>query len=201
MDSALCGKYCERGISACISHSFFCDFNILRVDVEPDEFPDTALLGGTGGMPDTEKRVKHYCFGWLSMNSDAVYRELSGKRCGMRPLHSAAADGLVRDEPDVSPAPPILSACVRPSRNVGFVGIRNAQAQPVKRSRSILREMEHEFVSIGNKTTGIDRLEMAHGKDAIPIRREAYGFDPMEGVLKAEQRAQGYGHLVWKKRG
>src|SRR4051794_3346627 len=95
------------------------------------------------------------------MQSDAIDRQLDREGCWMRSLLLATLDRFIRNEPGVAAAPAVAATRVSPARNVGFVGVRHTEREPIERRLSFEREMKNVFVAVVQVARGIDRLEMS----------------------------------------
>src|ERR1043165_3165363 len=49
-----------------------CQFNVPRINIEPDELRNAALLGSQRRVPDAQEGIKHHHCGSQSVNLDAV---------------------------------------------------------------------------------------------------------------------------------
>src|SRR5258707_9438151 len=104
----------------------------------------------------------------------------------MRPLPRPAQDGLVRNEPIVAPATEVLPFGMAPSRDVGLVGIRHANATPIHRRIAVLGQVKNELVAIVDEALRLNRLEVAGGNLLALLCLHSDGFDPVESILKNE---------------
>src|SRR5438270_13940685 len=95
------------------------------------------------------------------MQLDAPLCQLHRECCRMGALLRAPLNCLIRNEPRIPPAAPVLSASVIPARDVALVRVRNAEREPIDRRPAFRREMKNVFVAIVQITRRADRLEMA----------------------------------------
>ena len=158
---------------------------IIFVDLEADKLSYAAALRSDGRVPDPEKRIEHGVHAGSAVQFNAPFRELNGKRRWMGSLFLAALNRFVRNKPGVAAATQVASTRVRPTGNVAFVLVRNADGTPIELYPSGFRKVKQVFVAIVQKPFRTDRLEMA--MRAI-VNRDR--FDPVDGVLKNEQFSQ-----------
>src|SRR5262249_36264470 len=118
------------------------------------------------GISDANKRIQHGFNARRSVQSDAPFGELNRKCCRMRPLFLMALNRFVGNEPCVPAATQILSASMRPTRDVALILIRHAKRQPVQFDAARLCEMKNVFMTIIEKSRRIDRLEMTKSLEA-----------------------------------
>src|SRR5438477_3589076 len=111
-----------------------------------------------------------------------------------------ALNRLIRNKPRIAATTPIAPAGVRPTRNVGFILIRNSEREPVDWRVPLGREMKNIFVAIVQVAARIDRFEMSARNDFAPFFLNADRFDPVNGILQNEQIAQLQHQLVWEHR-
>ncbi len=95
------------------------------------------------------------------MQFDTPLGKLNRKCRRVRPFFLAALNGVIRDEPRVPAATPILSPSMRPPRDVALILIRDAKREPVQFDPTGLGEMKNVFVAIVEESRRINRLEMA----------------------------------------
>src|SRR5205807_6963229 len=104
----------------------------------------------------------------------------------MRPLFLAALNRLIRDEPRVAATTAIAPARVGPTRNVALVLIRNAEREPINFNAPALCEVKDVLVTIIQKASRINRLEMAMRDDSAMLFLDADRLDPMNRILQNE---------------
>src|ERR1700730_18829776 len=75
---------------------------IIFIDLEPDKLFHAAPLRRDGRVSDPEKRIEHRLHAGSAVQLDAPFRELNGKRGGMRPFFCAALNCFVRNKPGVA---------------------------------------------------------------------------------------------------
>ncbi|MEI9893330.1 MAG: hypothetical protein WDN28_05370 [Chthoniobacter sp.] len=111
-------------------------------------------------------------------------------------------DRLVGDEPVVPPAAPVPlhAARVRPAGDVAFVRVGDADGKAIDRHVAGAREMKDVFVAIGEVALGVDRLEMAHAQFVGPPGLDGHRFDPVDGILQAEEVLKRQDELVREQR-
>jgi hypothetical protein len=115
-------------------------------------------------MPDPHEGIEHDDVGPTTMQLDAKYGEIGGKRGGMRTLFGAAHDRLVRNEPVVSATAQVL-ASRGAHRLMLVVRMRNANRAPVQLRLAALGQMENVFMTVGHKSVRLQRFEVAGGND------------------------------------
>src|SRR5215471_7557528 len=103
----------------------------------------------------------------------------------MRPFFLPALNGLVRNEPCVPAATQILSPSMRPACDVALVLIWHAKCESIQFDATRLRKVKNIFVTVVEKSLGIDRLKMAKRSVAAEILN-CDGFDPVNRVLQHE---------------
>src|SRR5688572_25636714 len=122
-----------------------CFAQVFFIDFEADEVLHSTTFRSHRRIPNAEKGIEH-CFDAIeSVQPNAPLRQLHRKGGGMRAFLAAALDRLVRDEPRVPAAAPVLSAGVSPSSDVAFVCIRNTKSQSIDRRPTFWRKMEDVF--------------------------------------------------------
>ena len=72
-------------------------------------------------MTNPQEGVQGNCFAALAVQGEASSRKLDRKGGRMRAFTVPMLNGLVGDEPGVSPAPNVISFGVFPTGNVAFV--------------------------------------------------------------------------------
>src|ERR1041385_6152782 len=77
-----------------------------------------------------------------------------------------------------------------PARDIGFVRIRNTQAQTVQLHLSCLGQMEDELVAIIGETLATERFEMPGTDKVAFFGLNGNGLDPVKRVLEHKQLAQ-----------
>ena len=102
----------------------------------------------------------------------------------MRPLFLAALNRLIRDEPRVAATTAIAPARVGPTRNVALVLIRNTEREPINFNAPALGEVKDVFVTIIQKASRTNRLEMTARDDSAIFLLDADRLDPMNRVLQ-----------------
>lgn len=121
------------------------------------------------------------------MDFDALLDQGDGKSGGMGSLAFAGLDGFVGDKPGVSPTTEILTFCVAPAGDVGFINVRHASRTAVELDVAGFGKVEHVFVAVVDVALGIDRLEMSGGNGFADGRSDGDRFDPVKRVLQNEQ--------------
>src|SRR5438067_1583860 len=104
----------------------------------------------------------------------------------MRSLLLAPLNCFVGNEPGIAATTPIAPAGVRPTRNVGFILIRNSEREAIDWRVPLGREMKNIFVAIVQVASRVDRLEMPARNDFAPFFLNADRLDPMNGILQNE---------------
>src|SRR3954462_11815184 len=94
------------------------------------------------------------------MQPDAPFRQLHRECRRMRTLLGATLNRFVRNEPSIAATAPVFSFRVPPASDVPFVGVRNAEREPINRRPAFRREMEDIFVAIVEITRRADRFEV-----------------------------------------
>ncbi len=181
----------------------FGDGKVFGVDVEPDEAANATLFCGERGVADAYKWVEHDEIRPATVDFDAVDCELDRESRGMWPVFGAAHDCFVGDEPVVAPAAEIFSVGVTPPGDIGFVNVRDTEAQAVNGRVAIFCEVEDILLTVGNIPWRIERFEMPGGDLLAVDGLDGNGFDPVEGVLEDEGNvvsSQGQQQLVREKR-
>ena len=125
------------------------DTDVFRVNVEADEAGNHvgAFFRRKRRMSDPKKRVEHDGI-VPTVKPDALDGQFRWKGGRVRPLLCPLVNRFVGDEPGVSPAPPVAARRVRPSLDIAFVSVRNANGQTVQGGVALRREMEHVFVAV-----------------------------------------------------
>src|SRR5262249_22328088 len=158
-----------------------CEIN--PVDLKADESLHAAALGRDCGIPDAEKRIEHGFDARDAVQFDAPFSELNRKRRRMRPLVLAALNRLVGNKPGVPATAKIAPTSVRPSRDVTFVLIWNAECKPINFHSPRLRKVKDVLVTIVKKPLRIDWLEMTVRLQITVSIFNGDRFDPVNGIL------------------
>ena len=127
------------------------------------------------------------------MDFDALLDQGDGKSRGVGALAFAGLDGFVGDEPSISAATKILSFCVTPAGDVGFIDIRHTCGAAVELDVAGFGEVKNVFVAVVDITLGIDRFEMPSGNWLATNRSHGDRFDPVKGVLQNKQGLESIG--------
>jgi hypothetical protein len=82
----------------------------------------------------------------------------------------------------------IAAGGVTPSRDVGFIGVRNAHGQAIQRDVATLGQMKDEFVAVIYEPSRVDWLVVPtlHRLFAVGILGNRDRLDPVKSILKCE---------------
>ena len=120
----------SRGLSL---HPDLCEGQILLVQFDAGERLHTETLRSHGRGADAKKGIEQAGVRPFAMELQALLDESDGKGRGVRPILVAGIDGVVGNEPGVSPAAAVLAAGVAPAGNVRLVLIRQSGGAAVER--------------------------------------------------------------------
>ena len=97
---------------------------------------------------------------------------------------------LVGNEPGIAATAPIAPGGMAPARDIRFIGVGNAKREPVEERFSLRRKMKNIFMTVVQKASRVDRLEMSARNFFAVILGNRDGLDPMNRVLQDEGFAQ-----------
>lgn len=137
-------------------------------------------------MADSEEGLEHGGGLAFAVDADAAAGEFDGEGRGVRAFFAALQNGLIGDEPIVSPAAFVGSLGVTPAADVGFVLVGDADGFPFERDVAFFGEMEKVFVAVVDVTAGVDGLEVSGGNGVAGFGVDGDAFDPVKGVLQDE---------------
>lgn len=160
----------------------------MGIQFDTGELRDVLAVCGDGGGSDAKERIKQAGRGTLAMKPDALFDECDGKSRRMRTFLVPGADGFVGNEPVVTPATEIRSAGVAPAGDVGFVLIGNACGPAVELGTAGFCQVKDVFVAVVDEALGVDGFEVARTDQFVGAGFDRNRFDPMECILKFEQR-------------
>src|SRR5256885_7533911 len=116
------------------------------------------------------------------MQFDTPLGQLHRKSRWVWTLLGTALNRLIRNNPRIAATTAIAPEGMRPTRNVGFILIRNSEREPVDGHVPLGREMKNIFVAIVQVAARIDRFEMPTRNDFAPFFLNADRFDPVNGI-------------------
>ena len=105
---------------------------------------------------------------------------------------------FVWNEPGIPATTQIASAGMRPTGNIALVLIRNTERESINFNAPALGEVKDILVTIIEKASRTNRLEMTARDDSAIFLLDADRLDPMNRVLQNKQVTQLHHDLVWK---